>query len=157
VRELTVQNLTVTNSAVLPPAPSPSTTAVYGVFGSAGPQVLNPGAPVLIDGGVFAGDGVTNPLAGQSEFTVSEDGRYEVHVLSTWAAFAGGGLLTVFIDGVNAGQSLSAGVSAESVVGVAYPFLTAGQTFDVTVQLSLTGTSTNLVYAAIKVQKLGDV
>jgi hypothetical protein len=158
VNDLTVNNLTVLTSAILPV--TSSTLAPYGILVGAGLQNIigdDINGPIVLTGGTFAGVGVLNPVAGSSQFQVVESGRYDIQCISTWDGFPGGGLLTMFVDGVAAGSALHSGIGSESVVASAYPFFSAGQTFDVTTSLTLTPGTTNSSYVAIKVQKIGNI
>lgn len=159
IGQLTVNDLIVTNSAVLPnPNPTPTTTVPYGVFNivSGGTQVVaNGDPPALLTGGTFAGVNVTNPTAGSSQFQVADAGRYDVQVIVTGSAAAGGGSLNIFFDGTDIGDATFAGIFNESVAASAYPFLAANQTVDVTITWN-GGTPITLLYVAIKISRLGD-
>jgi len=160
-QDLTVNNLTVLGFADLPPTPP---VIPYGVLNVSNfsplppaPQTLTNGnPPARIINATFAGVDISNPLAGESEFQIATDGRYEFQILVTGSAAAGGGFLSVFVDGVNAGQSLLSGIDTESAIGSAYPYLTAGQVVDVTLSWN-GGTPVDLLYVAIKVQRVGSV
>lgn len=157
-RNITVDNLVV-NSVL--DAPLDSQTQSYGILNGIGTgfQITVGNPPTLLTGGVFAGSGVSNPTAAASQFQVPDDGRYEVQVTFSTTGYAGGGLGSIFIDGVQAGNvSITGAVAQENVTGFAYPFLTAGQVIDITV--SLTGgaaVAITVPYFAVKIQYIGDV
>lgn len=160
-QDLTVNNLVVLGVADLPDTSTttPTTTAIpYGVlnFSGVGQTLTNGDPPARIVNATFAGVDVSNPLAGESQFQIATAGRYEFQVFVTGGAAAGGGFLSVFVDGVAAGETLLSGIAAESATGSAYPFLSAGQVVDVTLTWN-GGTPVSLSYVAIKIQRLGDV